>query len=153
MYFDEQIILNKINYIIDSNSSNYKGNASDLIKLITVNKNINNYSVFFLERLFLRLDEKSFEFNDYKNITLPSEAVKQKNKWVKIKYNLLDTFLYDNLIFKLITNQDNILWGEQFDCCHLYQECSDNGFCINKNIKNARSCTYRLKLLQGIKFY
>ncbi|KDR95926.1 hypothetical protein SAMN02745945_01801 [Peptoclostridium litorale DSM 5388] len=40
-----------------------------------------------------------------------------------------------------------------FDCCHLYMECSDKGYCVNQyeNLKN--ECTYRLKLRQGINFF
>ena len=40
-----------------------------------------------------------------------------------------------------------------FDCCHLYMECSDKGYCVNQYESLKNECTYRLKLRQGINFF
>lgn len=63
---------------------------------------------------------------------------------------------------KLLLIQDDIfelcevflMFGSNnlYDCCDLFEKCSDQMNCFHKNQKRARFCTYRRKLKKGIVF-
>lgn len=40
-----------------------------------------------------------------------------------------------------------------YDCCHLYNECSDYKYCVREDQQRAHLCTYRRKLNNGIIYY
>ena len=134
-----------------------KKNGKSTEGLRTV-KNLSDFTIWLYTEALFKFKEGKVsyfyvkkDFQDEVAEHFETQVVSSPVGWVRFKIETTEDIMkIEQVIVKVY---DQVTISDEFACCHLYQECSDQGKCISPRKERARACIYRKNLEAGLNFY
>lgn len=93
------------------------------------------------------------EYNDlFLELDIITHSIKSEKDSIRYHiFSIKDIEIIENILLKIYDDCEAV--GQEFGCCHRYEECSDKKECIHPDKVHSQCCIYRKNLEAGRIFY